>query len=85
MREHATKAAQKCDKANARPFATWLTKISVLNLECPPKHPKLPSARSASSFKMLATSLSDSGKLPGHHVYARRNVETVQPIEVKYP
>ena len=56
----------------------WLTKISVLNLEGPPKHSELPCTRSANGFKMLATSLSlslsHSGKMPGHHFYPRRNM-----------
>ena len=41
--------------------------------------------RNANGFRMLVTSHSNHGKMPGHHFHPRRNVETVQPIEVKYP
>ena len=57
-------------------FAIWLTNVSVLDLECPPRHSELSCARSADGFRMLAASLSNHG----HHFPPRRNVETVQPI-----
>ena len=36
-------------------------------------------------FRMLATSHSAAGKMPGHNFHIRRNGQTVLPSEVKYP
>ena len=63
-------------------FAIWLTSIALLNWGRPPWQSELLCARSAKGFKMLATSHSNHGKIPGHHFHPRRNVETVQPSEV---
>jgi hypothetical protein len=44
-----------------------------------------PCIRNANCFRTLATSHPNHAKMPGHHFQPRRNVETVQPNQVKYP
>ena len=61
-----------------------ITNVSLLNSERPPKHSELIRARNANGFQMLATSLSNLGKMLGHHFHPHRNVETAQPSEVEY-
>jgi hypothetical protein len=41
--------------------------------------------QNANGFRMLVASHSNHGKMPGHHFHACRNVETVQPSQLKYP
>lgn len=70
--------------AHGPPPCGLITNVSLLNSGCPPRHSELIRARNANGFQMLATSLSNLGKMLGHHFHPHRNVETVQPSEVEY-